>query len=255
MKQALIILGFLTIFLPLTYGQDTLCENCIEYTLELDGNKLQGSSLQFAGYDVSILLPSDFSNDSLSINYLFKTIQNHDIKGEFTFPNGNTSEIIYSLIPYKDSITVLMKTSNGWYPWNKLRIENNKLIFSYDYWYCPLATKADLEILDLCFDYLKDSTSWNQNDDRNCNTGNSDQLWSLYCAIETASIEIYGEYNHRGFVIQTARFLIDELYPNHGYAHTLMYYNNDSSTNFEDITKILSMIKDKAKEEIKTSER
>ena len=85
-------------------------------------------------------------------------------------------------------------------------------------------------------------------------TGNSDKLWSLFCAIKIASIEIYGAYNHRGFVIQTARFLIDELNPNHGYSHTLMDFNNDSSTKFEDIIKILSMIKDKAKEEIKTSE-
>ena len=65
MKQVLIILGFLTIFLPLTYGQDTIFENCIEYTLELDVSKLQGSSLQFAGYNVSIILPSDFSVDTL----------------------------------------------------------------------------------------------------------------------------------------------------------------------------------------------
>ena len=204
MKQALIIIGYLILTTHLTCGQNELCENCVEYTLELADNKLQGSSLQFVGYDVSMILPSDFSDDTLSINYLFKTIQNHDIKGEFIFPNGNTSEIKYSLIPYNDSMTVFMKTSNGWYPWDKVRIENKKIIFSYDYWYCPPASKADLEILDLCFDYLKDSTSWNQNDNRKCDTDNSDKLWSLFCAIKTASIEIYGEYNHRGFVIQTA---------------------------------------------------
>lgn len=253
MKNTLIIIAYL-IITQLTHGQNELCENCVEYTLELADNKLQGSSLQFAGYDVSMILPSDFSNDSLSINYLFKIIQNHDIKGEFIFPNGTTSEIKYSLIPYNDSMTVFMKTSNGWYPWDKLRIENSKLIFSYDYWYCPPATETDLEILDLCFDYLNDSTSWNQNDDRKCETDKSDKLWSLFCAIKTASIEKYGEYNHRGYVIQTARFLIDELYPNHGYSHTLMDFNNDSSTRFEDIIKILSIIKVRAVQEIKTSE-
>lgn len=251
MKQTLVIIGYLMVITQLTHGQNELCKNCVEYTLELVDNKLQGNSLQFAGYDVSMILPSDFSDDSLSINYLFKTIQNHDIKGEFIFPNGNTTEIKYSLIPYNNSMTVFMKTSNGWYPWDKLRIEDEKLIFSYDYWYCPPATKTDLEILDLCFDYLKDSTNWNQADDRKCDSDKSDNIWSLFCAIKIASIEKYGEYNHRGFVIQTARILIDELYPNHGYSHTLMDFNNDSSTKFEDMINVLSIIKDRANKELK----
>jgi len=255
MKQALIIIGYLIVATQITYGQNELCENCVEYALELSDNKLQGSSLQFAGYDVSMNLPEDFPEDSLNINYLFKTIQGYDIKGEFISPKGHKTEIKYSLIPYHDTMTVFMKTSNGWYPWNKLRIENKKLIFSYDYWYCPVATKADLDILDLCFAYLSDSTKWNQNDDRKCDNDKADKLWSLFCAIKVASIEIYGEYNHRGFVIQTARFLIDELYPNHGYSHTLMDSNNDSSTKFKDITEILSLIEERANEEIKTGER
>ena len=106
--------------------------------------------------------------------------------------------------------------------------------------------------MDLCSDYLKDSTSWNQNDDRKCDNDKSDKLWSLFCAIKIASIEIYGEYNHRGFVIQTARFLIDELNPNHEYAHTLMDFNNDSSTTFDDIIKVLTIVKKRIKEELST---
>lgn len=254
-QQALIILGFLMIFSQLTFGQDTLCENCIEYSLKLNENKFKGSSLQFAGYDVSMILPSDFVEDSLSINYLFKTIRSHDIRGEFIFPNGQTTEINYSIIPYHNSMTVFMKTSNGWYPWDKLRIENNKLIFSYDYWYCPPATKTDLEILDLCFEYLKDSTNWHKKDDRNCDDDKIDKTWSLFCAIKVATIEKYGEYNHRGTVIQRTRFVIDELYPNHEYSHTLMDFNNDSSTKFDDIIKVLSIVKDRIKKELETSEK
>lgn len=254
MKQALIVIIFLIINHGVSFGQNELCENCVEYSLELNGAKLQGSSLQFAGYDVSMFLPSNFHGDSLSINYLLKTINNNDIRGEFIFPNGNITEIKYSLIPYNDTTTVYMKTSNGWYPWDKLRIENKRIIFSYDYWYCPPVTITDLGILDLCFDYLKDSSTWNQNDDRNCDTDKSDKLWSLFCAIKIASIEKYGEYNHRGTVIQLIRFVIDELYPNHEYAHTLMDFNNDSSTKFEDIKKVLSIVKERIDEELKINE-
>jgi hypothetical protein len=60
MKQTLIIIGYLLVITQLVHGQDELCENCVEYTLELTDNKLQGSSLQFAGYDVSMILPSIF---------------------------------------------------------------------------------------------------------------------------------------------------------------------------------------------------
>lgn len=222
MKKALIIIGFLLIFSQLIRGQNELCENCVEYTLERSGNKLLGSSLQFAGYNVSIILPSDFSEDSLSINYLFKTISKHDIRGEFIFPNGNTTEIKYSITSYNDTSTIFMKTSNGWYPWDKFRVENNKLIFSYDYWYCPPVTKTDLKILDLCFDYFNDSSNWHQTDDRKCDEDKSGKIWSLFCAIKIAYIEMYGEYNHRGAVIQKTRIIIDELYPDHVYSHTLM---------------------------------
>ena len=255
MKLFLIILGHLILISQTTFGQDEICETCVEYTLKLTGNKLQGSSLQFAGYDVSMNLPPGFSEDSFSINYLLTIIDSHNIRGDFIFPNGKTTEIKYSLIPYNDTVTVFMKTSNGWYPWDKLRIENNKLIFSYDYWYSPPATKTDLEILDLCFDYMKDSTKWHQNDDRNCDNDKLDKIWSLYCAIKNASIEKMGEYNHRGTVIQTTRIVIDELYPDHGYAHTLMDFNNDSSTRFEDIIKVLTIVNDRIEKELLKSEK
>jgi hypothetical protein len=74
MKQVLLIIGYLIVGTNLTFGQQELCENCIEYTLELTNNKLQGSSSQLQGYDVSMILPSYFLKDSLTINYLFKTI-------------------------------------------------------------------------------------------------------------------------------------------------------------------------------------
>lgn len=255
MKKIFLLVGYIMIVTPLTHAQNALCENCIEYTLELVDNKLYGSSPQFAGYDVSMTLPLDFSDDSLSIDYLLKTIRNQDTRGEFIFPNGNKSEIKYSLIPYHDSTTVFMKTSNGWYPWDELRIENKKVIFSYDYWYCPPATKADLEILDICFSNLKDSTSWHQADDRKCDDDTSGKVWSLFCAIKVASIEKYGEYNHRGTVMQKTRFVVDELRPNHAYAHALMDFNNDSKTTFNDIVNVLSIVRNRIEEELKTEEQ
>ena len=80
-------------------------------------------------------------------------------------------------------------------------------------------------------------------------------MWSLFCAIKMASIEKTGEYNHRGTVIQTTRKVIDELYPNHGYAHTLMDFNNDSLTKFKDIRRLLDIVKDRIENELKTNRK
>ena len=250
-----ILIPWILIIQAVLFGQNSICETCVEYTLEITGDKLVGSSLQFAGYDVSMNLPTEFSKDSLNIDYLFKIIGQHDIRGEFIFPDGRMTEIKYSLITFNGTVTVFMKTSNGWYPWDKIRIENRKLIFSYDYWYCPPATKADLDILELCFYYLRDSTDWHQNDNRDCVTDETDKKLSLFCAIRIASTEIMGEYNHRGKVIQTTRFVIDELYPEHGYAHTLMDFNNDSSTSFDDIIKVLTIVNNRIEKEIFTNRK
>ena len=253
MKQSLIFIGFLLIFTQVTLGQDD--KTWISYTLKLNGNKLQGNSRQLDGYKISMILPIDFSEDSLTLDYLFKTIKNNDIRGEFIGSNSHTSEIKYSIVPYRDSITIFMKTSNGWYPWDRIEIKNKKLIFSYDYWYCPPVTDKDLEVIELCFDYLKDSTNWHKKDDRLCDDDKSDKSWSLFCAIKMASIEKYGEYNHRGAVIQKSRFAIDELYPRHGYSHTLMDFNNDPSIKFEDILEVLTIVRNRVKEELKTYEK
>ena len=250
MTKYLIVFTYFFFNSNILFGQNNICETCKEYSLEVSSNKLQGSSLQFPGYDVSIILPIDFLNNEMTIKKLETIIGSQDIQGEFIFPNGRTTEIKYSIIPYKDSTTVFMKTSNGWYPWENMRFEDNKLIFSYDYWYCPPANKTDLEILDLCLLYLNDSTNWNNNDDRVCEDDKNKKIMSLFCALRIASVEIMKEYNHRNTPIQTVRFIIDELVPNHEYAHTIEDYNNSPSTTHKDILKVLTLAKDRIKKEI-----
>jgi len=251
MKQYLIIILCLCLIISnTTFSQNELCETCIEYTMKFTDYSFHGSSFQLAGYDITMNLPSDFSVDRLTKENLFSCILSKEIKGEFIAPNGESSEIRYSLIPYKDTITILMKTSNGWYPWDKIAIKDNELIFSYDYWYCPPASIVDIDIIDLCFTYLNDSSKWQQSDDRICDDDEAGDTWSLFCAIKAASIEKTGEYNHRGKVVQTTRFVIDELYPNHGYAHTLMDFNNDSKTSFSDILQILNIVKERIETEL-----
>ena len=77
----------------LSMGQNDICETCVEYSLEVFDDKLKGSSLQFPGYDVSMNLPSDFLRKKMSIKKLKTIIDSQDIRGEFIFPSGITTEI------------------------------------------------------------------------------------------------------------------------------------------------------------------
>ena len=101
MIKYLIIFIYFFFNFAISFGQNDICENCVEYSLEVFSNKLQGSSLQFPGYDVSMILPSNFLKKELSVSNLIALIDTQDIRGEFIFPNGKTTEIKYSIIPYK----------------------------------------------------------------------------------------------------------------------------------------------------------
>ena len=59
-----------------------------------------------------------------------------------------------------------------------------------------------------------------------------------------------GEYNHHNTAMQTVRFVIDDIIPNHGFDHTLMDYNNAIYTTHKDILKILSIAEERIKQEL-----
>ena len=101
----------------------------------------------------------------------------------------------------------------------------------------------DLLILKRAGEILSDETKWNRKDDRTCKP--DDKVWSLFCALEKASIEILGEYQHRRAAMQEVRFAIEDVTNGKEFEHRLMDYNNLPSTRFEDIKKVLKMAADK----------
>ena len=54
-----------------------------------------------------------------------------------------------------------------------------------------------------------------------------------------SSIEKMGEYNHHNTAMQTVRFVIDDIFPEHEFAHTLMDFNNMNSTTHKDIMDVI----------------
>jgi hypothetical protein len=87
---------------------------------------------------------------------------------------------------------------------------------------------------------LDSPAKWNRADSRECPP--DAQTFSLYCALEKATDESNGTFEHRGAVMQEARFVIDALAPKANYDHRLMGYNNDPHTTFADIQKVFDLL-------------
>ena len=105
----------------------------------------------------------------------------------------------------------------------------------------PPVTKADLQIVKRARKILDSPAKWNRADNRVCPA--EAKTFSLYCALEKATDEVTGNFEHRGAAMQEARFVIDEIAPNrNNYQHRLMGYNNDPTTTFADIQKVFRLM-------------
>jgi hypothetical protein len=104
----------------------------------------------------------------------------------------------------------------------------------------PPVTKADLEIVMRARAILDSPAKWNRADNRQCPAGA--KTFSLYCALEMATVEVGGKAEHRGAALQEARFVIDEIAADRDYEHRLMGYNNDPNTTFHDIQEVFSIV-------------
>lgn len=101
-------------------------------------------------------------------------------------------------------------------------------------------TQEDLQILQRADKILSSEAVWNRKDTRVCNP--EDKTWSLFCALQKASIEVLGSYDHRRVALQEVRFVIEELATGKDLSgHRLMGYNNLPSTQFKDIKKALKI--------------
>lgn len=108
----------------------------------------------------------------------------------------------------------------------------------------PPVTKADLQIVERAKEILSSPDKWNRADNRECPA--SAKNFSIYCALEKATDEVSGNFQHRGAAMQEARFVIDDTAPNaKKYSHRLMDYNNDPTTTFADLQNFFRALEDR----------
>jgi hypothetical protein len=115
----------------------------------------------------------------------------------------------------------------------------------------PAVSEADLRIVQRARGILNSPAKWNRADNRECPA--TQRTYSLYCALEKATEEVSKGFEHRGAVMQQARFAIDEVLAkgNH-YEHRLMDYNNDPKTTFADVQRFFTITEERIKKRLAT---
>lgn len=73
----------------------------------------------------------------------------------------------------------------------------------------------------------------NKNDDRVCPADAT--VWSIYCAMEKATIEVTGAFHHTRPALDVVRDVIEQRSAGRNYQHLLKDYNNDPRTHLSDV--------------------
>jgi len=97
----------------------------------------------------------------------------------------------------------------------------------------PPVTPLDLQIVRHARAILDTPAKWNRADNRQCPA--DARTFSVYCALQKATLDAGRSFEHRGAALQEIRFVIDEISASREYEHRLMDYNNDPRTTFADI--------------------
>ena len=85
-------------------------------------------------------------------------------------------------------------------------------------------TEVDLRILRRADTLLSGERDWLEHCSRTCVSEASRR--SLFCALQQASIDVMGQYQHRQAALMVIRWIIEERMDGEEYEHRLMDFNN-----------------------------
>ncbi|MEP7273354.1 MAG: hypothetical protein ABI882_17780, partial [Acidobacteriota bacterium] len=71
------------------------------------------------------------------------------------------------------------------------------------------------------------------------------------CALQRASVDILGKYDHRRVALQEVRFAVEDATRGRQFEHRLRDFNNLPETQFVDVKKILRVATDRVKSRLK----
>lgn len=126
-----------------------------------------------------------------------------------------------------------MRTLFGWFPVSDFSETSHALHLAVDASREVKPSSIDRSIVERAAKILSSDAAWNRADTRKCPADAA--TWSIYCAMEKATIEVSGAFHHRRPALQVVREIVDERTVGRPYQHRLMDYNNDPTTRLEDV--------------------
>jgi len=127
----------------------------------------------------------------------------------------------------------VLRTIYGWFPVGGIVTARAALHFTVDAKREVAPSSIDREIILEAKQVLAGRAAWNRADNRQCPA--SAASWSIYCALEKATIDVAGAFHHRRPALQIVRQIVDERTAGRPYEHRLMDYNNDPTTTLADV--------------------
>ncbi|MBT8310423.1 MAG: hypothetical protein EX254_00220 [Flavobacteriaceae bacterium] len=100
---------------------------------------------------------------------------------------------------------------------------------------------VDLEILKRADALLSDASKWNKNDDRECNDDNTNESYSLHCALVKASKEVIGEWDYEPYrpAIRMVLFTLKKYENRRVVERIFQDWNNHPDSTFEELKQVL----------------
>ena len=126
-----------------------------------------------------------------------------------------------------------MRTPFGWFVVSRAKVTKDVMQLDVDTSHEAAPSGVDREIVQRARAILSSDAVWNRADDRECPAEAT--TWSIYCAMEKATIDIAGAFHHRRPALQVVREIVDERTADRPYDHRLMDYNNDPTTRLSDV--------------------
>jgi len=127
----------------------------------------------------------------------------------------------------------LIRTYTGWFPVSGFTARDKMIQFQIDTAQQVPTSGLDREILKNAATIITSDSVWNRADNRKCAPAAT--TWSIYCAVQRATIEVTGGFHHRRPAMELVRQIVEERSRGKSYRHRLMGYNNDPSTRLEDV--------------------
>lgn len=134
--------------------------------------------------------------------------------------------------------TGVVRTYTGWFAVSGFSATDSMMRFQIDTARQIPASDLDREIIRRAAAILSSDAVWNRADNRKCKPAAT--TWSIYCALEQASIEVTGGFHHRRPALELVRILVEDRTKGRDYNHRLMDYNNDKSTHLDDVRSLFA---------------